>query len=237
MPKKSLKKLAGCIVIELLCGLTAFAADYQFKAGFATYGQAKALALEDRRGHRALIVNGAFDIPLSVADAIAAQAMKQYNLERADLLIYSVASGDAKPVDARTAIGSALGALQPAVLIYGNSRLTVSSYDGRCLVGISPEASLESCNTPVGDSVRGQIRAAFQLVNVPHPLQSRDGSLPPPVAIQALAIGPVVIFSGPSNLAQPGHRVILAVTPAVEEDPRLNAAVGEIYLRVGGRPK
>ena len=237
MPKKSLKKLAGYIVIELICGLSAFAADYQFKAGFATYGQAKAVALEDRRGHRALIVNGAFEIPLSVADAIAAQAMKQYNLERADLLIYSVASGDARPVDARTAIGAALSALQPAVLIYGNSRLTISSYDGRCLVGISPEASLESCNTPVGDSVRGQIRAAFQLVNVPHPLQPRDGALPPPVAIQALAIGPVVIFSGPSNLAQPGHHVILAVTPAVDEDPRLDAAVGQIYLRVGGRPK
>jgi hypothetical protein len=31
--------------------------------------------------------------------------------------------------------------------------------------------------------------------------------------------------------------MILAVTPAVEEDPQLNAALGDVYLRVGGRPK
>lgn len=237
MPKKLLKRLAGYIVIELLCGLAAFAADYQYKAGYATYGQAKALALEDRRGHRALIVTGAFDIPLSVADSIAAQAMKEHNLERAGLLIRSVASGDPKPVDARTALGAALGDLQPAVLIYGNSRLTISSYDGRCRLGISPEASFETCNTPVGDTLRGQIRSALRLVNVPHPLQSRENAAPQPIVIQAIAIGPVVILSAPSNLAQPGRHVILAVTPAVEEDSQINAALGEVYLRVGGRPK
>jgi hypothetical protein len=237
MPRKSLRKLAGCIVIELLGTWVAAAADYQFKAGYATYGQARALAIEDQRGHRALIVMGAFSIPLPISDLIAASAIKEYNLERPNLLIRSVASGDPKPVDARTAMGAALGALQPAILIYGNSRLTVSTHDGRCQVGISAEASFESCNTPVGDTVRGQIRAALRLVNLPHPLQSRDDAAPQPVAIQAIAIGPVVILAAPTNLAQPGRHMILAVTPAVEEDPQLNAALGDVYLRVGGRPK
>ena len=237
MPTKSLRKLAGCIVIELLCGWAACAADYQFKAAYSNYGQAKALAIEDLRGHRALIVTGAFSIPLSIADLIAASAIKEFNLERPNLLIRSVASGDPKPVDARTAIGTALGALQPAILIYGNGRLTVSSYDRRCQVGISEQASFESCNTPVGDTVRGQIRAALRLVTLPHPLQSREDAAPQPVAIQAIAIGPVVILSAPSNLAQPGRHMILAVTPAMEEDPQMNAALGDVYLRVGGRPK
>lgn len=237
MPRKSLRKLAGCIVIELLCGCGAFAAPYQFKAGYSSYGQAKALAIEDLRGHRALIVTGAFSIPLSIADLIAAAAIKEFNFERPNLLIRSVASGDPKPVDARTAIGAALGALQSAILIYGNGRLTVSSYDGRCLVGISEQASFESCNTPVGDTVHGQVRAALRLVNQLHPLQSREDAAPQPVSIQAIAIGPVVILAAPSNLAQPGRHMILAVTPAVEEDPQVNAALGDVYLRVGGRPK
>src|SRR5579871_5571083 len=94
MPRKSLRKLAGCIVIELLFGWTAVAADYQFKAGYSTYGQAKALAIEDLRGHRALIVSGAFSIPLSIADLIAASAIKEFNFERPNLLIGSFGSGD-----------------------------------------------------------------------------------------------------------------------------------------------
>ena len=237
MPRKSLRRLAGCIVIELLCALAAAAADYQFKAGYAAYGQAKALALEDRRGHRAVIVTAAFRIPMSVADAIAAQTIKEYNLERASLLIYSVASGEPTPTDTRTAIAAALGDLQPAVVIYGNGRLTVSSFDGRCRIAVSAEASLDTCTTPVGDTLRGQIRSALKVMDTPHALQTREESLRRPIAIQAIGIGPVVILSAPSNLAQPGRHLILALTPAVENDPQLSAAVGEVFLRIGGRPK
>lgn len=236
MPRKSLKRLAGCIVIELVCTVAAFAANYAYQAGYAAYGQAKALALEDRRGHRAVIVTAGFDVPLSVADSVAAQAMKEYGLERASILVYSVASGGAKPVDARTAIGAALGGLKPAVLVYGNGRLTVSSYDGRCLAGISAEASLEACTTPAGDSVGGQIRSALRVVDIPHALGTRETRLPRSVAVQTIAIGPVVIFSGPSNVAQSGKRIILAETEAVEDNPQLTVAAAEVFLRVGGRP-
>lgn len=235
MPRKSLKKLAGCIAIEVLCAYSACAADYYYKAGFAASGQARALALEDRKGRRAVILTTAFDAPLSVADMIAAQAIKEYGLERASLLIYSVASGDPKPADARTAIGAALGNLKAASLVYGNGRLTVSSYDGHCLVAISAEASLDACSTPAGDVMGGYIRSALQIVDLSHSLQTREAT-PRSVSVQTLAIGPVVVFSGPSNVAQTGKRVIVAATPAVESDTRLEVAVGEVFIRVGGRP-
>lgn len=235
MPKKSLKKLVGCIAIELLCASGAFAADYYYKAGFAAYGHANALALEDRKGHRGVILTTGFDTPLSVADAIAAQAMKEYGLERASLVIYSVASGPAAPADARTAIGAALGNLKAAMLVYGNGRMTVSSYDGHCLVAVAPDASLDPCTTPAGDLLGGYIRSALQIVDLSHGLQTRE-SVPRSVTVQTLAIGSIVLFLGPSNVAQPGKKIIVAATPAVENDTRLDVAAGQVFLRIGGRP-
>lgn len=235
MPKKSLKKLAGYIVIELLCASGAFATDYYYKAGFATYGQARALALQDRKGHRAVIASAAFSMPMSVVDSIAAQVIKDYSLERADLMIYSVATADPVPADARTAIGAALGNLKAAYLVFGNGRLTASSYDGHCLVAISPEASLDSCTTPGGDTVGGYIRSALKIVDLGQGLQTRE-TAPRSVAVQTLAVGPVVLFSGPENVAQAGKRIILATTPAVPDDTRLDVAAGEVFLRIGGRP-
>src|SRR5690242_21889916 len=109
MLKKLSRKLAGCIVIELVGAAAAFAVDYPYKAGFAAHGHVEALVLEDRKGHRAVITNATFSVPLSVADSIAAEAIKQYALERPSILIYSVASGDPVPAEAQTAIGAALG--------------------------------------------------------------------------------------------------------------------------------
>ncbi|GEM_PF-2864756 len=236
MPTKSLKKLAGYIAIELLCAYSAVAADYYYKAGFASYGRAEALAIEDRRGRRAVIANATFSVPLAVADSIAARAIKEYKLERPDVLIYSVASGDPAPDDVHTAIGAALGNLKAAYLAFGNGRLTASSYDGHCLVAISAEGSLDACTTPAGDTLGGYIKSALQIVDLTHGLQTRQDA-PRSVAVQTLAIGPVVIFSGPENVAQPGKRIILATTPAVENDTRLDVAAGEVFLRIGGRPR
>ena len=237
MPKKSWTRLVGWLVIELTCALSAFAAGYSYKAGYAPYGDVKALAVEDRRGHRAVIAMAGFDVPLSVADSIAAQAIKDYKLERADLLIYSVAGGPPAPQDALTAIGAALGKLQSAYLMYGNGRLTVSGSDGHCLVALSATASLGACPIPAGDTVGGYMRSALQMVDQEHGLLTRDQT-PRSIAIQAIALGgSLVIFSGPSNFAQTGKGIILAATPDVEGDTRLNQAVGEVFLRVGGRPR
>ena len=237
MPKKLSKKLAGCIAIELVCALGAYAADYEFKAGYAAVGHVKALALEDRRGQRAVIVTAAFSVPLSVADSIAAAAIKEYNIDRASLLFHSVASGDPVHQDAHTAIGAALGDLRESFVVFGNGRLTVSSHDGRCRTALTVDASLAACTTPAGDSVSGRIRSALRIVDQTRGLQTRDQA-PHSVAVQAIALGDsVVIFSAPSNVAQPGKSIILALTPAVENDTRLSAAVGDVFLRVGGRPK
>jgi hypothetical protein len=233
MQKRSLKKLAGYIAIELFCVVAASAADYEFNAGYVELGRVKALALQDRRGQRAVIAAAAFSVPLSVADTIAAQAIKQFNIERSSLLIYSVATGDPNPDEARNAIGAALGDLKPAIVEYGSGRLTVSSHDGHCRVALTPEASMTSCSTPTGDLVSGRIRSAFRMVDQMHGLQTRDQT-PKSVAIQAIALGnSILIFAGPSNAARNGKGMILALTDAVEDDSRLSAAVGEVFLRVG----
>ena len=49
MPKKSSRRLAGCFAIELLLAAGLLAADPDYRAGTATAGKVKALALEDRR--------------------------------------------------------------------------------------------------------------------------------------------------------------------------------------------
>jgi hypothetical protein len=233
MQKRLLIKLAGYIAIELLCVVAASAADYEFNAGYVELGRVKALALEDRRGQRAVIATAAFSVPLSVADTIAAPVIKQFNIERSSLLIYSVASGDPNPEEARNAIGAALGDLKPAILELGNGRLTVSSHDLHCRVAITPEASMVPCSTPAGDLVSGRIRSALRMVDQIHGLQTRDQA-PHSVAVQAIALGSTVLFfSGPSNAARNGKGVILAATDSVEEDPRLSAAVGDVFLRVG----
>src|SRR5215469_7996254 len=141
MQKRLLIKLAGYIAIELWCVVAASAVDYEFNAGYVELGRVKALALEDRRGQRAVIATAAFSVPLSVADTIAAPVIKQFNIERSSLLIYSVASGDSNPEEARNAIGAALGELKPAILEFGNGRLTASSHDLHWRVAITPEGS------------------------------------------------------------------------------------------------
>lgn len=238
MQKKSWKRLAGSIAIELACAVNALAAGYEYNAGYAEFGQVKAVALQDKRGQRAALVTAAFNVPLSVADSIAAEAIKQYHLERSSLLIYSVASGDPNPQQALTAIGAALGKLAPAILIYGDRRLTVSSGTGKCLVAVSPQASLEPCTTPAGDLVHSPIRSALQIVDLDRGLTTRE-STPHSLAIQAIALGrSVVIFSAPEDFSQPGKHMILAMTPAIGgDDVHVSQAVGEVFIRIGGRPK
>ncbi len=237
MLTKSLRRLVGCIAIELVCAFAAHAADFEFQVGYATYGQAKTLAIEDRRGNRAIITTVAFSLPLSVSEMIAAQVMADHKVERSGLLIYSVASGGPAPAEARTAILAALGMLDPGYLVYGNGRLTVFTYGGRCLIALTSEASLEPCTVPNGDSVHGTIRAAYRVVETSHGLQTRDAGIHS-VAVQAIAIGNrLKILSAPENFAQPNKNLILAVTPPIGDDPKVADAVGQVFLRVGGRPQ
>lgn len=165
MPAKS-----GCLVFFLLT-LSAFAADY--RAGIARvditpkqpiwlsgYGSrnhpsdgvisplfAKALAIEDHRKSRVVIVTSDLvGLPRSISDVVASRVLKQYGLERADLVLNSshthtgpvvwpnlISMFNLPEADDRllqeyaqqltdnlvTVVGAAIADLAPARLLYG----------------------------------------------------------------------------------------------------------------------
>src|ERR1035441_7853829 len=87
MRKRSSRKLAGCIAIELALAMAAgFAADY--RAGAAASGSARALVLEDARGTRAVFTQTEFPITQALADFAAAQLLRSLDLERSGLLLH-----------------------------------------------------------------------------------------------------------------------------------------------------
>ena len=77
MPKRLSRKLAGCFAIELLFAAGLAAADSDYQAGTAATGKVKALALEDRRGTRAVFASAEFGVTQAVADFIAAQVVRR----------------------------------------------------------------------------------------------------------------------------------------------------------------
>jgi hypothetical protein len=211
MPKELSRRLAGCIAIELLLAAGLVAAAPEYKAATASAGKAKALALEDRRGNRAVFVAARFDVPNAVADFIAAQAGKLYGLDRPGLLLDSVAPGEPVPGDALTAIGAALGALEPAVVRYGGGTLSVTAPDGRCRAAWPADRSCAA-----GGLVRSPIRSAFQMVEPPHGLQQR-GEPVPSVPVQAIALG----------------KQFVIVVPPRSDDEGVSAAIRQVLARVG----
>jgi len=231
MPKRSLQRLAGSIAIELLLGFLTAAADFDYQAGAAAYGQARVLVVEDRHHHPAVVINVAFSTPLPVSDHIGALAAKAYGLDRAALVIHSTLEGGPAPQDAVTAIGAALAALEPARVTYGNGVLAVSAAAG-CTM-ISADAVTQACTETNGDPVRGPIRAAFRVVDLTRSLQARAVA-PRYATVQAIALGDaVLILSAPANFVEPAPGRIVAVLPAIDPDPRVAAALADVLARVG----
>src|ERR1035438_5886602 len=114
MRKRSSRKLAGCIVIELALAAAGLAADY--RAGAAESGLARALVLEDARGHRAVFAQTEFRITGAVADFVAARLLISLDLERPGLLFHWSGIG-ARPEqsdDLMAAITAAVAGLEPA---------------------------------------------------------------------------------------------------------------------------
>ena len=132
MPKKLSRRLVGCFAIELLFAAGLLAADSDYQAGTAAAGKVKALALEDRRGNRAVFATAEFRMSQSVSDFIAAQVLRAYGVDRAALLLHSAGQGDPAPDDAVAVIGAALGALQPAVARASGGAVSITASDGRC---------------------------------------------------------------------------------------------------------
>ncbi len=228
MPRRSLKKLAGCIGIELLVVAAGAAAD--FRAGFAAAGQAQALAIEDRRGNRAVILNVDFPVPLAVADPIAAEVLKSYGLDRAALLFRSTGSAVPAPRDAVAAVGAALGEMEPARMDFGQGLLQISTQRG--CHALDENSFFALCGLALSP-VKGPIRSAFRVVDVRHGLERRT-DIPQSCYVQAIALGTqVVILSAPENFLHSAAGRILAATPAVDAPPEdIQSAISDVLARV-----
>jgi hypothetical protein len=230
MRTRSSRRLAGCIVIELLLGFLGAAADFDYWAGSAAFGQARVLLLEDRHHHRAVIVNVAFSTPLSVSDHIGALAAKAHGLDRSALVIHSTLEAEPAPEDAETAISVAWPSLEPARVSYGNGMLAVSTAAGCTMV--SAKTVIEDCAGAAGEPVRGPIRSAFRVVDLARGLQVR-AAVPRYATVQAIALGEiVVIVSAPADLVDPGPNRIVAALPPVDPDSRVAAAIADVLRRV-----
>ena len=112
MRKRSSRRLAGCIVIELALAAAGLAADY--RAGAAASGSARALVLEDARGNRAVFTQTEFRITQALADFVAARLLVALELERAGLLFHwsGIGARPEQPEDLVTAITTAVNALE-----------------------------------------------------------------------------------------------------------------------------
>ncbi len=217
MQKKLSRKLAGCFAIELLFAAGLLAADPDYQAGTAAAGKVKALALQDRRGTRAVFATVEFRVSQSVSDFIAAQVLKAYDVDRAALLLHSTGQADPSPGDAVTAIGAALGALEPAVVQSGGGAVSVTASDGHCRATLAADGAVTFDRCAPGESVRAPIRAAFQIVDPAHALQPR-GDPVRPSSVQAVALGSQFVV-----LSVDGDRT----------DPRISTALRQVLARVG----
>ena len=217
MPKKSLRRLAGCFAIELLFAAGLLAADSDYQAGTAAAGKVKALALEDRSGTRAVFATAEFRMSQSVSDFIAAKVLKAYGVDRAGLLLHSAGQGDPAPDDAVAVIGAALGALEPAVVRLSGGAVSITAPDGHCRATLAANGALAFDRCGPGGPVRPPIRAAFQMVDPAHALQPR-GEPVRSSSVQAIALGKQFVV-----LAVEGDR----------DDARVSAALRQVLARVG----
>jgi hypothetical protein len=217
MPKKLSRKLAGCFAIELLFAAGLLAADPDYQAGTAAAGKVKALALQDRRGNRAVFAAAEFRLSQSLSDFIAAQVAKAFGVDRAGLLLHSAAQGDPAPDDAVTAIGAALGALEPAVVRWSGGAVSITAPDGRCRATLAANGAVAFERCGPGEIVRAPIRAAFQMVDPAHGLQSRGEPIRAS-SVQAIALG---------------RQFVVLVVDGDRDDARVSAAVRQVLARVG----
>jgi hypothetical protein len=241
MRKRSSRRLAGCIVIELALAAGAMASDFQ--AATATVGGARVLVLEDAKGKRALFAQTEFHITQSLADFVAAQVLRDYAVDRPQLLLRwsGIGSRPSHPEDLLTAIQTAMDSLAEADLRYGHRSLSVLGIGGACLASLSPDGALGFEHCPEGVPVTGPIRAAFQMVEPSHSLQKRDGPLPRSYPVQAIAFGKqvtILALSGEAAIPPGINPRGLIFAPfsneesAAPQDARVRAAVQSVLARV-----
>ena len=239
MRKRWSRKLAGCIVIELALAVVGLAAGYQ--AGAAESGSARALVLEDARGHRAVFTQTEFRITGALADFVAARLLVSLDLERPGLLLHwsGIGARPEQPDDLVAAIREAVAALEPAEVRYGHRSLFVATGE-RCLGTLSPDGGLASGGCADGAAVTGTIRAAFQMVEPVHGLQQRGEPLRS-FPVQAIALGKqvtILALGGEAALPEGVNPRGLIFAPfsnesvAAPQDTRVRAAVERVLARV-----
>ncbi len=239
MPTRSSRRLAGCIVIDLLLACGLFGADLEYQAGTAAFGGAKALVLEDRRGHKAVLAQADFAVTRAVSDFVGARLLQKYEVDRAGVLVRGRPEGAGQPEDIVTAIGVALGRMEPAAVRFQLGTLSVAERDGSCIARFAGDAALAFDHCGAGEPVRGTIRAAFQMVQPEHGLLQRNAA-PLSYPVQVIAMGKQVTILGlggavsPARFQAQGMMVLpysndIATPPA---DAVVESAVRQVMKRV-----
>jgi len=166
------------------------AAPPEYRAGAAAGEHVRAVVLEDRRGALAVFAQADFAITRAVSDFVAVQLVKSYDLERSEIVISGARSGVGRADDVVGAVEQAVSKIAPATLVFSDV-IWVRTVDGACVATLYP-VRLEGCRD--GAAMHGPIRAAFQMIDVPHGLQTREvSSWAYPV--QAVAIGRVTVLA------------------------------------------
>jgi hypothetical protein len=240
MWRRSSKRLAGCIVIELALSLAALAGGYQ--AGSGSSATVHALAIEDAKGNRAVIAQTDFRVTQALADFVASQLMQSSAVSRPGLLLRwsGIANRPAQPADLVEAIQAALAALAPATVRYGHRSLSVAAEDGTCIASLNPDGTLGFSACRDGVEVTGYIKAAFQMVEPSHGLLER-GQSARSFPVQAIAIGKevtILAMSGEAHYPEGVSPRGLIYAPfsneadAAPQDARVMAAVRRVLARV-----
>jgi len=217
------------------------AADY--KAATASAGMARALALDDSQGGRAVFAQAEFRITQSLADLVAVQVLKKYDMDRGGILLRWSGIGDrpAQPEDLVSAISQAMDAVEPADVRYAHRGLSVAAVEGeRCIGSLSPDGNLGfgGCGKD-GAAITGPIGAAFQMVEPTRGLLRR-GDMVRAFPVQAIGLGKVVTILALSGEAMmpPGvspRGLIFAPfsneVTAPPKDERVSTAVQNVLSR------
>ena len=241
MRKRSSKRLAGCIAIELMLAAAGWSAD--FKAGAATAPTAHALVLEDAKGNRAVFAQAEFRITQSLADFVAGRLLHSEPLDRAAILFRwgGIGARPPQPDDLVIAITAAIAALEPVTVRYGRRVLSVAAANGKCLGSLNEDGAVGVAGCSEGVEVTGIIRAAFQMVEPAHALLKR-GETAHAFPVQAIALGKqvtILALSGESALPEglPPRGLIFSPfsnhdTPPPLQDSRVHAAIQRVLARV-----
>lgn len=211
------------------------AAPPEYRAGAARTAHVVAVALEDRRGYRAVFAEADFPITRAVSDLAAVQLVKAYDLDRAAIAISGTGGATPDAGEIVSAAAQALGRLDAAAVSFSGA-VSIATPGGACVATLYP-VRLEGCRQ--GAPVRGPIRAAFRMLDVPHALATRDAA-PRAYPVQAIALGKQAVILALGGSVEPGRyeapgRIVVPFandSAPMPRDARIEAAIGSVINRV-----